>query len=108
MCYQMRYLYYNTNYFAYLNGISFAYSYKMINGVVCPLDMAGMSTGSAALTLSVGYLPAKWGKIFPGYGAYSQNNGQLLYINPNQAIIPQDLLISGTIILPPAGPLLIK
>lgn len=104
----MSYLYYYTNYAAYLTGLTFAYSYKRMNGVVCLLDLSVASLGSAVLTISTGYLPSKWGKTLPGYGAYSQNNGQLLYINSNYAAITQDLLISGTITLPPAGPLLVR
>lgn len=105
-CYKMSYLYYYTNYAAYLTGTTFAYSYKRMNGVVCPLDLSVAGLGTAALTVSTGYLPAKWGKTLPGYGAYSQNNGQLMYINTNYATISQDLIIAGAVTLPPAGPLL--
>ncbi len=104
----MNYLYYYTNYALYLSGTTFAYSYKKMNGIVCPLDLSVAGLSTAALTLSTGYLPAKWGKTIPGYGAYSQNNGQLLYINTNFASIGQDLIITGTITLPPAGTLLVK
>lgn len=67
----MNYLYSYTNYASYLNGVTFAYSYKKMNGVVCPLDLSVAGLGTAALTLSTGYLPSKWGKTLPGYGAYS-------------------------------------
>ena len=104
----MNYLFYYTNYAAYLGGTTFTYSYKMMNGVVCPLDLSVAGLSTAVLTMSSGYLPSKWGKTLPGYGAYSQNNGQLLYINTNYASITQDLIISGTVTLPPAGPLLVR
>jgi hypothetical protein len=70
-CYKMSYLYYYTNYVLYLTGSAFAYSYKRMNGIVCPLDISVAGLTTAALTLSTGYLPAKWGKTIPGYGAYS-------------------------------------
>ena len=107
-CYQMNYLYYYTNYNLFLTGTTFAFSYKRMSGVVCPTDITTAGLTTASLTVSNGYLPAKWGKTIPGNGAYSQNTGQLLYINTNFEIIGQNLLISGTVGLPPAGPLLEK
>lgn len=104
----MNYLFYYTNYAAYLTGTAFAYSYKRMNGVVCPLDnsVAGLTT--ATLTVSNGYLPSKWGKKIPGFGAFSQNTGQLMYVKTNYANIGLDLVIAGTITLPPAGTLLVR
>jgi len=104
----MNYLYYKTNYALYLTGSTFSYSYKKMNGIVCPLDLSVTGLSTAQLTVSSGYLPAKWGKTIPGFGAYSQNNGQLLYVKTNWAAIGQDLAIAGTITLPPAGPLLVR
>ncbi len=74
----MKYLYYYTNYNLYLTGTVFSYSYKTMNGIVCPADISVAGLSSASLTISSGYLPSKWGKKIPGYGAYSQNNGQLI------------------------------
>jgi hypothetical protein len=42
-----------------------------MNGVVCPLDNSVASLATAALSISNGYLPSKWGRSIPGYGAYS-------------------------------------
>ncbi len=74
-CYQMKYLFYFTNYELYLTGTSFAYKYKKMSGVVCTLDLSVTGLATAQLTLSNGYLPAKWGKTIPGHGAYSNANG---------------------------------
>jgi hypothetical protein len=104
----MNYLFYYTNYAAYLTGTTFAFNYKRMNGVICPLDLSVAGLTTAALTLSNGYLPSKWGKTIPGFGGYSQNNGQLLYLNTNFAAIGLDLAISGSVTLPPAGPLLTR
>lgn len=104
----MNYLFYYTNYAAYLSGTTFSYNYKKMSGVVCLLDSSVAGLTTATLTIATGYLPSKWGKTIPGNGAYSQNNGQLLYINSNFASIGQDLLISGAITLPPAGSLLVR
>ncbi len=107
-CQKMSYLYYYTNYAQFITGTTFAYSYKKMTGIVCPLDQSVTGLSTASLTLSSGYLPAKWGKTIPGYGAYSQNTGRLMYINTNFAAIGQDLVISGTVVLPPAGALLVR
>jgi hypothetical protein len=79
----MKYLFYSTNYAAYLTGSTFAYSYKKMSGIVCPIDLTNAGLGAASLTISNGYLPAKWGKTIPGFGAYSQNTGQLMYYKTN-------------------------
>jgi hypothetical protein len=81
-CYKMTYLYYYTNYADYLNSIAFAYKYKNMKGILCLTD-TGNSVTAAVLTLSTGYLPAKWGKNLPGYGAYSQSTGSLIYLKTN-------------------------
>ena len=105
----MKYLFYYTNYAAYLaGGTTFAYQYKSMNGVICPTDISSASVSTATLTISTGYLPSKWGKTLPGYGSYSQNTGHLLYLNSNSVAIGQDLVISGNVKLPPAGALLKK
>lgn len=112
-CYKMNYLYYYTNYAAYLTGASFLYSYKRMSGLVCPLDSSVAGLTTAQLTVSNGYLPSKWGKKIPGFGAYSQNTGQLLYYRTNDVLdsalkLPLDLDVSGSITLPPAGDLLVR
>ena len=81
----MNYLYYATNYALYLTGTAFTFGYKRINGVVCPLDLSVAGLATAQLTVSTGYLPAKWGKTIPGYGAYSNNDGRLMYLKFNAA-----------------------
>lgn len=108
VCYKMNYLFYYSNYEAYLTGITFDYKYKKMSGVVCTLDssVAGLST--AQLTISTGYLPSKWGKDIPGHGAYSNSGGQLLHIAENAPVYTLDLIIADPVILPPAGPLLVR
>lgn len=96
-CYKMNYLYYYTNYNAYLTGTTFAYSYKKMNGIICPTDLSVTTVTTAALTISTGYIPSKWGKTLPGWGAYSQNTGHLLYLKNNFEAVGTDLVISGTI-----------
>ncbi len=106
-CYKIGYLFYYTNYAAYLTGgTTFSYKYKSMNGVICPTDNSTATVSTAALTISTGYLPSKWGKTLPGWGSYSQNTGHLLYLNSNYVAIGQDLVISGSVQLPPAGALL--
>ena len=70
----LSYLYYTTNYAAYLTGSTFTYNFKSMKGVVCHCDLGGAITG-LYLTLSTGYLPTMWGKSIPGYGAISDNLG---------------------------------
>ena len=53
-------------------------------------------------------MPSKWGMTLPGYGGISENTGHLLYLDSNFEGVGQDLLISGDITFPAAGPLLIK
>jgi hypothetical protein len=74
----MKYLYYYTNYNLYLTGSTFSNSYKTMNGIVCTADTSVTGLSTASLTISTGYLPSKWGKTIPGFGAYSQNTGQLI------------------------------
>lgn len=81
-CTVMRYLYYTTNYADFLTGSTFAYNYKCIKGVVCSCDLLGSVT-TLTLTLSKGYIPSKWGKTIPGYGAVSDHTGKLLYLGSN-------------------------
>ena len=70
----LMYLFYTTNYAAYLTGSAFTYSYKSMKGIVCHTDTSGSIT-NVNLTIATGYLPSKWGKAIPGYGAVSQNTG---------------------------------
>jgi len=109
-CYKSYYLYYYTNYAAYIATTSptFAYSYNKMKGIICPTDIPNTEITSAALTISSGVLPSKWGKNLPGYGSFSQNTGNLLYLKVNYMTVTTDLLISTTVTMPPAGPLLVK
>lgn len=106
VCYKMNYLFYYTNYDLYLTGTTFAFKYKRMSGVVCTLDLSVTGLATAQLTISTGYLPSKWGKDIPGYGAYSNAGGHLLHLAKNAAPITFDLTITDPVILPPAGPLL--
>lgn len=106
VCYKMNYLFYFTNYDQYLTGISFSYKYKRMSGVVCTLDNSVTGLDAAQLTISTGYLPSKWGKDIPGFGAYSNSDGKLMYLKKNDAPIALDLTIADAVTLPPAGPLL--
>lgn len=109
-CYKAYYLYYYTNYAAYIATTSptFSYSYNKMKGIICPTDTSNTGITTAVLTISSGVLPSKWGKTLPGYGAYSQNTGNLLYLTTNYMSVTNDLVISTAVTLPPAGPLLIK
>lgn len=82
-CLKLQYLYYYTNYDAYLTGTTFSYSYKQQKGFVCFSDTSSVAATSLVLTISSATLPAKWGKTLPGYGAYSQNNGILQDLKTN-------------------------
>lgn len=77
-----------------------------MSGLVCPIDLAitGSSLSSVALSISTGYLPSKWGKTIPGYGSYSDNTGKLFDLKKNLELIGLDLIITGDITLPAAGP----
>jgi hypothetical protein len=79
-----------------------------MKGIICPTDTSNTAITSATLTISTGVLPSKWGKTLPGYGAYSQNTGNLLYLKTNYMTVTNDLVISTPVSLPPAGPLLTK
>ena len=81
-CATFSYLYYTTNYAAYLLGSSFTYSYKIMKGIVCSCDTSGSITG-LFLTIPTGYVPSRWGVAIPGYGAISDNVGNLRYLNSN-------------------------
>lgn len=70
-CYKMSYVFYYTNYNLYLNGNTFSYKYKKMSGIICPTDTSATGVLSASLFISTGYLPSKYGKTLPGYGAYS-------------------------------------
>lgn len=102
----MSYLYYYTNYAAYLTGSSFAYTYKQMTGVVCTCDIGG-NIASASLTISTGYLPSKWGVSLPGNGAISRNDGSLVYKAGNIQPIGVNLTITG-ITFPTVGPSMIN
>jgi len=96
------YLFYTTNYASYLTGSTFAYKYKIMKGVVCSCDLSGSIMG-LYLVLSTGYLPSKWGVAIPGYGAISQNTGNLLNINSNYANVGTTLTTTN-ITFPAVGP----
>ena len=104
-CYIMKYLLYQTNYDDYLTGSTFAYTYKDMKGVVCFAD-SGTAVTSAQLTVSEGYIPAKWGLIIPGFGGYSSNTGNLYSRKTNYYNIPAVLSITNTskIVTPTMGP----
>jgi hypothetical protein len=101
-CTVMRYLYYTTNYAAYLTGSTFAYNYKCMKGVVCTCDLGGAVTG-LALTLSKGYIPSKWGMAIPGSGAVSDNTGRLRYLGANFQNVGITPILTG-VTFPGVGP----
>jgi hypothetical protein len=105
-CYTLKYLYYTTNYAAYLLGSTFTFSYKSMKGIVCHCDVSGSITG-LNLVLSTGYIPSKWGIAIPGYGAISQNTGNLLYLRPNYQTVGNTPTASG-ITFPAVGPNMVK
>lgn len=102
----MNYLYYITNYQAYLTGSTFTYSYKSMKGIVCNCDTAGTITG-LYLTISEGYIPSKWGKTIPGNGAISDNTGRLLYRNVNYQTVGVTPTATG-ITFPAVGPNMVR
>lgn len=108
-CHLLKYLYYTTNYAAYLSsGTAFTSSYLSMTGVVCDCDLSGSITGAtAALTLSTGYLPSIWGITVPGYSGVSQTDGSLVYIRTNTVNIGGTLTTSG-IVFPTVGPSMIN
>jgi len=105
-CSMLKYLFYTTNYAAYLTGSTFTYSYKFMTGIVCSCDSKGtIGSGAVNLTISTGYLPTKWGKSLPGYGAISVDTGGLSYYNANtgyQSI--GNTPVATNITFPPVGP----
>jgi hypothetical protein len=105
-CSMVKYLYYTTNYAAYLTGSTFTYSYKSMKGVVCHCDLSGAISG-LYLTLSTGYLPSRWGKAIPGYGAVSKQTGELLYLKNNYQNVGNTLTATG-IVFPAVGPSMTK
>jgi hypothetical protein len=108
-CYKLSYLIYDTNYESFLTGSSFTYEYKDMKGVVCFTD-SGNSVSAASLTISEGYIPSKWGLTLPAYGAYSDDDGNLLDANTNYMDVPAALSISdlGSLDTPMMGPSLEK
>lgn len=101
-CYLLRYLYYYTNYAAYLTGSAFSSKYLLMTGVVCHCDLLGTIT-AAVLTLSTGYLPSKWGITVPGYSSVSQQTGAIAYLKANSVTIGGSLTTTG-ITFPAVGP----
>lgn len=102
-CRRLNYLYYYTNYAAYLaSSATFSSTYYEMSGVVCDCDGSGAITG-AFITLATGYLPAKWGITVPGFSAISQTDGKLLHLKANNLNIGGPLTTSG-ISFPAVGP----
>lgn len=101
-CYLLKYLYYYTNYAAYLTGTAFSASYLEMTGVVCHCDL-GAGITSAALTLSTGYLPSRWGITVPGFSAVSQRTGGIIHLKANSVNIGGSLTTTG-IVFPAVGP----
>ena len=81
-CYQLSYLLYQTNYASFLTGSTFTYTYKYMRGVVCFADTAN-AVSTAQLTVSISTMPSKWGLLFPGWGGYSLNTGNLAALKAN-------------------------
>jgi hypothetical protein len=106
-CYLLRYLYYSTNYAAYLSsGTAFVSSYLPITGVVCHCDVLGTIT-NAVLTVSTGYLPSRWGITVPGFSSVSSQDGALLYLRANTVNIGGSLTTTG-IVFPTVGPSMVN
>lgn len=101
-CATFSYLYYTTNYAAYLTGTTFAYNYQIMKGIVCSCDLSG-SIGGLYLVIPTGYIPSMWGITIPGYGAISDHLGQLRYLKSNYYNVGSALTAS-TITYPPVGP----
>ncbi len=102
-CFKTSYLFYITNYAAYIaSGTSFTYNYKIMKGFVCSCDSSGAIT-TLVLTIPTGYIPSKWGITLPGFGAISQNTGSLLYLNSNYQTVGGSLVTTG-ITFPGVGP----
>lgn len=105
-CEILKYLYYVTNYAAFLTGSTFTSSYKEMTGIVCHSDTSGSIT-SASLTFSTGYLPSKWGISLPGYGAVSRHTGHLQYLRSNNQNVGGSLAITN-ITFPTVGPNMVE
>jgi hypothetical protein len=102
-CFITSYLFYTTNYAAYIaSGTAFTYNYKIMKGLVCACDTLASITG-LYLTISTGYIPSKWGITLPGYGAISQNSGNLYYLNSNYQAVGTSLTTTN-ITFPGVGP----
>lgn len=105
-CQIMRYLFYKTNYDAYLSGSTFTSSYKYMSGIVCHCDTAGTIT-NAVLIFSTGYLPSMWGISLPGNGAISMHTGQRWYFNTNYQNVGGSLTVTN-ITYPVVGPNMVR
>ena len=77
-----------------------------MTGVVCHCDLLATIT-NAALTLSTGYLPSRWGITVPGYSGVSQQDGSLVYLKANSLTIGGALTTTG-IVFPTVGPSMIN
>lgn len=73
-----------------------------MTGLVCPVDSSTVIT-TAALTLSKAYLPSDWGKVIPGYGAYSTNTGQLLAQSASYQLMTSVPDVTTSVTLPIVG-----
>lgn len=106
-CYILRYLYYTTNYAAYIaSGTAFTSSYLSMTGIVCHCDLLGTITG-ATLTLSTGYLPSKWATAAPGYSSVSSQSGALQHLAANSATLT-GTLTATSITFPAFGPSMVN
>jgi hypothetical protein len=107
-CNLITYLYYSTNYAAYLSsGATFTSSYQNMTGVICSVTSA-TSIATATLVVSTGYLPSAWGTVIPGYGAYSTNTGQLVALASSSETIGTMPSIMSSITFPVMGPSMVK
>lgn len=107
-CYSLSYLYYITNYAAYLLGSTFSSSYNLMTGIVCSCDNSG-AISSVTLTASSVTLPAKWGLNLPGFASISESDGSLRFVNSNTNYqkIGTALTVSN-ITFPAVGPNMIR
>jgi hypothetical protein len=78
-----------------------------MKGILCLVDSAN-GVATSQLTISTGYIPTKWGLTIPGKGAYSQNDGRLLYLNSNYQNVGTTLNILTPITFPSVGPNMVK
>jgi hypothetical protein len=63
-----------------------------MGGIVCFTD-TNNSILSSIITInpSSPSLPSRWGLNLPGYGAYSQDDGNLLTLNTNYMLVPSPI-----------------